>query len=73
MFSCLSNASGVLPGAVDYYINGPLQRKRQQAMSKSDLKLGKLLGSGGFGSVYKAVLTNEDGSTSNVVVKKVKV
>lgn len=63
--------AGVLPGAVDYYITGPLQRKRAQAITKADLKLGKLLGSGGFGSVYKAVLTNEDGTTSNVIVKKV--
>lgn len=35
------------------------------------MKLGKRLGSGGFGSVYKATLTNEDGSTSSVIVKKV--
>jgi hypothetical protein len=38
---------------------------------QDDLKLGKLLGSGGFGSVYKATLTNEDGTTTPVVVKKV--
>ncbi len=38
---------------------------------QDDLKLGKLLGSGGFGSVYKATLTEEDGSTTPVVVKKV--
>jgi hypothetical protein len=40
---------------------------------QDDLKLGKLLGSGGFGSVYKATLTNEDGTTTPVVVKKVRV
>lgn len=38
---------------------------------QEDLKLGKLLGSGGFGSVYKATLTEEDGTTTPVVVKKV--
>jgi hypothetical protein len=37
---------------------------------QDDLKLGKRLGSGGFGSVYKATLTNEDGSTTPVIVKK---
>ncbi|WIA41568.1 hypothetical protein OEZ86_008933 [Tetradesmus obliquus] len=63
---------GVLPGAVDYYITGPLQRRRSAAITKDDLKLGKRLGSGGFGSVYKATLTNEDGSTTPVIVKKAK-
>jgi hypothetical protein len=39
---------------------------------QDDLKLGKRLGSGGFGSVYKATLTNEDGTTTPVIVKKVR-
>lgn len=39
--------------------------------NQDDLKLGKLLGSGGFGSVYKATLREEDGSDTPVIVKKV--
>lgn len=39
---------------------------------QNDLKLGKLLGSGGFGSVYKATLSQDDGSTVPVIVKKVR-
>ncbi len=38
---------------------------------QEDIKLGKKLGSGGFGSVYKGELLDEDGSTTAVVVKKV--
>lgn len=63
---------GVLPGAVDYYLSAPLMRRKKSVIGKDDLKLGKLLGSGGFGSVYKATLTEEDGSTKNVIVKKAK-
>ncbi|KAF6258518.1 kinase-like domain-containing protein [Scenedesmus sp. NREL 46B-D3] len=65
-------SGGVLPGAVDYYITGPLQRRRSAAITKDDLKLGKRLGAGGFGSVYKATLTNEDGTTTPAIVKKAK-
>jgi hypothetical protein len=41
--------------------------------AQDDIRLGKRLGSGGFGSVFKGTLTQEDGTTSSVIVKKVTV
>lgn len=63
---------GVLPGFFDYYFASAMQKKR--AFDKSDLTLGKKLGSGAFGSVYKATLAPEEpgGAPTEVVVKKAK-
>lgn len=64
---------GVLPGFIDYYILGPGQRALYaKAYGMEDLVLGKRLGSGGFGSVFKAQLKEEDGTMQPVVVKKAK-
>lgn len=39
---------------------------------QGDIKIGKRLGIGGFGSVYKADLKEDDGTTTPVIVKKVR-
>eukprot|EP00887_Chlorella_sp_A99_P000312 scaffold13.g312.t1 len=43
---------GVVVGAFDYYIAAPLQRATQQ----DDFVIGKKVGGGGFGTVYRALL-----------------
>ena len=65
---------GVLPGAYDYYVGARLQQRRQRAVGKSDLSLGRKLGSGAFGSAFKATLAPEEpgGEPVPVIVKKAK-
>lgn len=46
----------MLAGAVDFYILAPLYNLRARAYCKSDIILGKKLGEGGFGAVYRADL-----------------
>ena len=38
---------------------------------QEDIKVGKKIGSGGFGNVYLADLVKDDGTTESIVVKKV--
>lgn len=47
---------GVVVGAFDYYIAAPLQRATQQVYTKDDFVIGKKVGGGGFGTVYRALL-----------------
>ena len=52
---------GVLPGAYDYYVRTPLYRRyggagSPRALDREDLVLGRRLGAGGFGDVYRATL-----------------
>ncbi|KAI8474239.1 MAG: kinase-like domain-containing protein [Monoraphidium minutum] len=70
----LFSTPGVLPGAYDYYIGSRLQAKKLRAIDKSDLTLGKKLGSGAFGSVYRATMTPEapGAPPADVIVKKAK-
>lgn len=65
----LSATPGVLAGAVDYYILAPWQRYfGDNAYTKDDIKLGRKVATGGFGTVFRGEL--EDGTS--VIVKKAK-
>ncbi|GLI62557.1 hypothetical protein VaNZ11_005225 [Volvox africanus] len=63
---------GVLPGAIDYYIKAPLKRKESKAIDKNDIILGKRLGTGGFGTVFKGELKEERGGRTPIIIKKAK-
>ncbi|PNW87375.1 hypothetical protein CHLRE_02g120250v5 [Chlamydomonas reinhardtii] len=63
---------GVLPGAIDYYIRAPLKRKQTKAIDKNDIVLGKRLGTGGFGTVFKGELKEEGGVKTSIIIKKAK-
>lgn len=63
---------GVIPGVIDFWLSAALQRSNAKVYDKTDLKLGKKLGGGGFGLVYKADLKTEDGKMVSTVVKKAK-
>ena len=73
ILSYLSAKPGVLPGFVDTYIQAPIQRFRAKAYGKEDIKMGKKLATGGFGTVYLGELVDpDDGKVTPVVVKKAK-
>ncbi|KXZ54035.1 hypothetical protein GPECTOR_5g144 [Gonium pectorale] len=63
---------GVLPGAIDYYVKAPLKRKESKAIDKNDIILGKRLGTGGFGTVFKGELKEEGGAKTPIIIKKAK-
>ncbi|KAG2452996.1 hypothetical protein HYH02_002333 [Chlamydomonas schloesseri] len=63
---------GVLPGAIDYYIRAPLKAKQTKAIDKNDIVLGKRLGTGGFGTVFKGELKEEGGVKTPIIIKKAK-
>ncbi|GIM05771.1 hypothetical protein Vretimale_10236 [Volvox reticuliferus] len=63
---------GVLPGAIDYYIKAPMKRKESTAIDKNDIILGKRLGTGGFGTVFKGELKEEKGGRTPIIIKKAK-
>lgn len=66
----LSATPGVAAGFVDFYISGPLQRlKEGAAYGKDDIKLGRKLATGGFGTVFRGELLD---SGEQVIVKKAK-
>ncbi|KAK9909952.1 hypothetical protein WJX75_009980 [Coccomyxa subellipsoidea] len=66
---------GVLAGAIDYYILDKFQRlTNTKTYTKENLRLGKKLATGGFGTVYRADLVDDEepGPQRPVVVKKAK-
>ncbi|PNH01077.1 Serine/threonine-protein kinase stt7, chloroplastic, partial [Tetrabaena socialis] len=63
---------GVLSGAVDYYLLAPIRRKQSKAIDKNDIILGKRLGTGGFGTVFKGELKEAGGVKTPIIVKKAK-
>lgn len=66
----LAATPGVAAGFVDYYISGPLQRLSERAAyGKDDIKVGRKLATGGFGTVYRGELLD---SGEQVIVKKAK-
>lgn len=71
IFSYLFAKPGVLPGLLDMYIGAPLQRFRTKIYGRDDFVIGKKIATGGFGTVYRAELTDpEDGMVQQVVLKK---
>jgi len=62
---------GVVQGFWDTYVMAPYERKfKFQAYTKDDIKIGKKLATGGFGTVYKATLQDDNGEERDVIVKK---
>lgn len=59
---------GVVPGFWDMFIFAPLERRLRPSLSKDDLKLGKKLGEGAYGSVFRATIDDKPGE--EFVVKK---
>ncbi|KAK9816689.1 hypothetical protein WJX72_003731 [[Myrmecia] bisecta] len=70
----LTATPGVLMGAIDYYILDKIQRLTNvKVYTKDDIKLGRKLAVGGFGTVYRGDLYSDDkGSPKEVIVKKAK-
>eukprot|EP00245_Coleochaete_scutata_P015400 TRINITY_DN6852_c0_g1_i1.p1 TRINITY_DN6852_c0_g1~~TRINITY_DN6852_c0_g1_i1.p1 ORF type:complete len:616 (+),score=126.74 TRINITY_DN6852_c0_g1_i1:168-2015(+) len=59
---------GVAPGFWDMFVLAPLEEKRSKKYKKDDFALGKKLGEGAYGTVYRAVL--KDGQEGELVVKR---
>jgi len=58
---------GIFPGFIDYYFLAPLSILFRSKMSPESIQLGKVIGSGGFGKVFRGVLKEKD---RDIVVKK---
>ncbi|KAG0618041.1 hypothetical protein M758_4G034800 [Ceratodon purpureus] len=58
LYSHVTDA-GVAPGFWDMFVLAPLENLFRPRFRKEDLSLGKKLGEGAFGTVYKASLTNK--------------
>ncbi|CAI5960096.1 unnamed protein product [Closterium sp. NIES-64] len=59
---------GVVPGFFDMFVYGPIERKIRPQLKKSDVKLGRKLGEGAYGSVFRATIADKPGE--EFVVKK---
>ncbi|XP_075484840.1 serine/threonine-protein kinase STN7, chloroplastic-like [Primulina tabacum] len=62
---------GVAPGFFDMFVLAPLERIFRPTYKKDDIVLGKKLGEGSFGVVYKATMAKKSASKyDDVVLKK---
>eukprot|EP00850_Spirogloea_muscicola_P001625 SM000006S19390 [mRNA] locus=s6:432885:437822:- [translate_table: standard] len=62
---------GVAPGFWDMFLLGPLDNRLRPSYRKEDFVLGKKLGEGGYGTVYKATFANPPpGKPKELVVKR---
>eukprot|EP00850_Spirogloea_muscicola_P002500 SM000009S23629 [mRNA] locus=s9:1152106:1156794:- [translate_table: standard] len=62
---------GVAPGFWDMFLLGPLDNRLRPSYRKEDFVLGKKLGEGGYGTVYKATFANPSpGKPKELVVKR---
>ena len=59
---------GIFPGFIDYYFLAPLFGLFRKKLSAEDISMGKKIGSGGFGDVYRAKLKGP--KEVDIVVKK---
>ena len=59
---------GIFPGFVDYYFLAPAYSLLRKKVRQEEIVLGKVIGTGGFGKVYKAKLRS--GGPEELVVKK---
>jgi serine/threonine protein kinase len=69
-FSYLFSKPGVLQGMVDTYVSAPLQRLQTPAYCLDDVKVGKKLAVGGFGTVYTGELLYGKAANTKVILKK---
>lgn len=69
-FSYLFAKPGVLQGLVDTYFAAPLQRVRTPAYCLDDVKIGRKLAVGGFGTVYTGDLLLGKTQTKKIILKK---
>jgi len=64
---------GVAPGFWDMFILGPIEQRLRKQKSKNDFNLGKKMGEGGYGTVFKATYAHNKQSgneTGGLVVKR---
>eukprot|EP00270_Netrium_digitus_P006939 TRINITY_DN2001_c0_g1_i3.p1 TRINITY_DN2001_c0_g1~~TRINITY_DN2001_c0_g1_i3.p1 ORF type:complete len:615 (+),score=150.37 TRINITY_DN2001_c0_g1_i3:235-2079(+) len=68
----LWSTPGVAPGFWDMFVLAPMETRFRRKLSKDDLSLGKKIGEGSFGTVYKATLAKpyEKKDAVQLVVKR---
>ena len=68
VLSYLFSKPGVLQGMIDTYVAAPLQRINTPSYTLDDVKVGRKLAMGGFGTVFTGELLTED--NKRIIVKK---
>eukprot|EP00798_Chlamydomonas_sp_ICE-L_P022287 gene22287-29365_t len=66
IFSYFFLPPGPIPGAIDYYINSKIYRNNAKNISRDDIRLGRKLASGGFGSVFSATLKDKNNTEDDI-------